>query len=80
MAREGIAWRPDWKSEGDVYEGEEGDIHAEVERVLGEEVAAHWLHQPNARFAGKTPQQVIESGEEYWVRDVLRSYLQIGSS
>ena len=75
--RDGI--RPDWKSLGPLFEGEKQDVHAEVRRVLGEE-AAMWLREPNIRFGGKSPEQIIETGEEFWVRDVLRSYLYIGSA
>jgi uncharacterized protein (DUF2384 family) len=64
----------DWKSSGPLYDGELQDIYAEAERVLGEH-AAEWLHEPNVRFGGKSPRQIIEAGSEFWVRDVLRSYL-----
>src|SRR4051812_43301034 len=80
MADGEIAWRTTWKSEGPIYEDESRDIYAEVWRVLGEGNATEWLQEPNTRFGGRTPQQVIEDGEEHWVRDVLRSYLYIGSS
>ena len=70
-----------WKSEGDrLYEGEEYDVRDEVRRVLGPEDGEGWLQEPNPRFGGKTPNDVIHAGQEFWVRDVLRSYLYIGSS
>ncbi len=72
-------WNQDWKSRGDIYEGEHDDIHEEVRRVLDTE-ADGWLHEPNVRFGGRTPEQVIQDGEQYWVRDVLRSYEHGGMS
>ena len=79
MPEETDGIRSDWKSSGPLYDGELLDIRAEVQRVLGED-AAEWLHEPNTRFGGKSPEQVIQDGEAFWVRDVLRSYLYIRSS
>jgi hypothetical protein len=72
--------KSDWKSSGSLYEGESRDIHDEVRRVLGDEYWAEWLRVPNVRFGGKAPEEIIKAGEEFWVRDVLRSYLYVGSS
>ena len=72
--------KSDWKSSGRLYEGEDPDIHREVLRVLGNEDGSQWLREPNVRFAGKAPEEIIKAGEEYWIRDVLRSHLYVGSS
>lgn len=74
IPQETAGLRSDWKSSGPLYEGENPDIRIEVQRVLRDD-AAEWLREPNSRFGGKTPEQVIQDGEEFWVRDVLRSYL-----
>ena len=78
MPEEGDGIRPDWKSAGPLFAGEKRDVRAEARRVLGEE-ATVWLREPNIRFGGKSPEEIIEIGEEFWVRDVLRSFLYIGS-
>jgi Protein of unknown function (DUF2384) len=70
----------DWKSTGRLFEGESRDIYEEVRRVLGSDDGSVWLREPNVRFGGKAPQDIIKAGQEFWVRDVLRSYLYIGSS
>ena len=69
-----------WKSSGPLSAGEDSNIHREVLRVLGEEDGAEWLREPNVRFGGKTSEEIIRAGQEFWVRDVLRSYLHTGSS
>jgi hypothetical protein len=77
---EGIELTTDWKSEEPLFEDEEGDVRAEARRVLGPEDGDQWLHEPNSCFGGRTPDEVIDAGRGFWVRDVLRSYLYIGSS
>lgn len=67
----------DWKKHGRLLEGELDDIREEVCRVLGDDADA-WLQERNIRFGGKTPSQVIDDGEEFWLRDVLRSQLMGG--
>jgi Protein of unknown function (DUF2384) len=71
--------REDWKRKGTLYKGKKRNINAELRRVLGEE-AASWLKEPKLRFGGRSPEQVIKDGEQFWVRDVLRSYVYGGVS
>jgi hypothetical protein len=59
-----------------VLEGEKEDIRQEAIDVAGEE----WLYSKNVRFGGRTPMDVIHDGQEWWVRDVLRSIKHIGFS
>jgi esterase/lipase len=80
MPEEGLAAGEVWKIQGALHEGEEPDIHAEIRRVLGDEDAQFWLCEPNVRFGGRCPEEVIKEGGEFWIRDVLRSYMHVGSS
>jgi hypothetical protein len=59
-------------------EPEREDIWEEAREVAGEP----WLHTANERLAGRTPAEVIRSGDEgrALVRDILRSIRYIGSS
>lgn len=57
-------------------EGEKADIREEATDLLGEE----WLSMPNASFGGKTPNDVIQLGYAYLVRNNLRLIKYIGST
>ena len=52
-----------------LLDGEDPDIRREAEAVAG----ADWLTTGNARLGGRTPEQAIRDGDEFWVRDILRS-------
>jgi uncharacterized protein (DUF2384 family) len=49
--------------------GELADIKREAREVCG----ADWLITPNTRFGGRSPLEVIDSNQAFWVRDVVRS-------
>jgi hypothetical protein len=52
-----------------LLDGELEDIREEAKEVCG----LDWLVTPNARFGGRSPQEIIDAHQEYWVRDVVRS-------
>jgi hypothetical protein len=45
------------------------DIRREADAVCGPD----WLVTPNARFGGRSPKEIIEAKQGFWVRDVIRS-------
>jgi Protein of unknown function (DUF2384) len=59
-----------------LLDGENADIRQEAIDVVGEE----WLTAPNAYFGGATPDDVIDSGHVYLVRNSLRIIRHVGFS
>ena len=50
-------------------EDELPNIQQEASEVCGPD----WLITPNARFGGRSPKEIIDAKQEFWVRDVIRS-------
>lgn len=57
-------------------EGEWEDIRREAMELFGE----NWLSEPNANFGWKTPNEVIDLGYAYLVRNNVRLVKYVGSS
>lgn len=56
---------------GELWDDEHEDITDDVRELWGDEAEA-WLNAPNVTFGGQSPQQVIDAGKAYWVREILR--------
>lgn len=59
----------------DLLPGEKNTLIEDAEDLLGDQ-AQQWLDTENVRFGGKTPREMIESGDprnQQFVRDLLRA-------
>jgi uncharacterized protein (DUF2384 family) len=53
-------------------------IRARATEVLGNaEKADTWLHRPRRIFYGRSPEQIVESGDTEKMRDVLEALIAI---
>jgi uncharacterized protein (DUF2384 family) len=68
--------QPSRPTQVQLLDGENPDIREEARDIAGEQ----WLHEPNSRLMGRTPEELIGSPQEVLVRDVLRSLKHIGIS
>lgn len=55
---------------------ESPDVREEAAEVAGD----GWMDAANERLGGRTPQEVVDAGQEPLVRDILRSIKHIGVS
>jgi hypothetical protein len=59
-----------------LFEDENPDVRREASEVFGE----WWLKEKNTRLAGRTPDEVISSGQGARVRNIIRSLKYVGFS
>jgi hypothetical protein len=45
----------------------------DIRRKASEVCGPDWVVTPNARFGGRSPKEIIDANQEFWVRDVIRS-------
>lgn len=61
-----------------LLEGESADIHDDIRKLIPEPDT--WLGSPNSQLGMKSPREILNTGDEQRVRELLRLIAFIGVS